>query len=86
MNERRTRTALAASCLKTQSSRFCAMPFRCLAARCCAATVGNEFAHAIPDSNASKKRDAQDEGRAWLLTGLFFVLRLDKERTPPKRG
>jgi hypothetical protein len=64
----------AASSLETQSSRFCAMSFRCFAARCCAATVGNKFAHAIPNSNASKKRDAQDEGKGLVAHGAALCI------------
>jgi hypothetical protein len=63
------------------------MSLRGFAARCCAATVGNKFAHAIPDSDASKKRDAQDQGKGLAAHGaVLCICVLDKERTPPKRG
>jgi hypothetical protein len=76
----------AASFLKTQSFRFLATSFRCFAARCCAATVGNKFAHAIPNSNASKKRDAQHEKNGLVAHGAVLCMAFRTKKEPRRRG
>src|SRR5437660_1221124 len=62
------------------------MPFRCFAARCCAATVGNKFAHAVPNGKADEKCGAKDQGKDWAAHVLASVLRSDPKKEPRRSG